>query len=125
MNTRTSPESVNALSNEELLYKHDGFQRWFGDDFCISLPEEKDFEEAAVYRAEVLRRMNAAAQSPVGMDWEISEETKRHIDEIERNIRDAPQNIARSLSAPESKATSSARKEKRKLRAFRLLTARS
>jgi hypothetical protein len=47
----------------------------------------------------VLRRSLAlpSADCQTGLDWTVSEETKQHIEEIERNIREAPENIARAL----------------------------
>lgn len=40
---------------------------------------------------------NAAQAAPeTGLNWALSDEAKKHIEEIERNIREAPQNIARA-----------------------------
>lgn len=51
---------LRAMSDEDLLTRYSSLQRWFGDDFCVELPEEKDHEEAEVYRDEILRRMKGA-----------------------------------------------------------------
>lgn len=39
---------------------------------------------------------NAQAAPETGLNWALSDEAKKHIEEIERNIREAPQNIARA-----------------------------
>jgi hypothetical protein len=49
-------------------------------------------------RCEIVRYVPAQPQAvrETGLGWTISEETKRQIEEIDRNIREAPLNIARA-----------------------------
>jgi hypothetical protein len=65
-----------------------------------SLPLEGFASQPAVrYHENVLDQLQARPSAvTVGMDWKLSDETKQQIDEIDRNIREAPANIA-SLDA--------------------------
>jgi len=48
---------IDRMTNSELLQEYASYQRWFGDDFCMFLPEEKDHRRSGKIQVEILKRM--------------------------------------------------------------------